>query len=195
MTDDTKKDWGKVRDKLQQEEPADKADEELSAEPTMSALENPSYQALEEKLTRAEQLAHENWEKSIRAVAEVDNIRRRTEREVTNAHRYGLEKFVTSLIPVVDSLEQALQLAIQHGDDAMREGIQLTTKLMIDTLEKHGVKQLDPMGDAFDPQMHEAMSMQPSDTAEPNSVIAVFQKGYELNGRVIRPARVVVAKG
>src|SRR5207247_402113 len=131
----------------------------------------------------AEQKAHENWEKSVRALAEVDNIRRRTEREVANAHRYALEKFSTSLIPVVDSLEQALHLATQHGDDAMREGMELTTKLMIDTLEKYGVKQISPLGEPFDPQLHEAMSIQPSDSAAPNTVLTVFQKGYVLNDR------------
>lgn len=196
MADENKKDWKQVREDLENENLQEEHDEaECSDEVNETAvLDHPAYADLEEQLTLAEQKAHENWEKSVRAMAEVDNIRRRTEREVANAHRYALEKFAGSLIPVVDSLEQALQLAAQHGDSAMREGLELTMKLFIDVLEKHGVKQLDPVGELFDPQLHEAMSIQPSDTAKPNTVLTVFQKGYLLNDRVIRPARVIVAK-
>ncbi len=195
MVDKTQKDWGKVREALEDELVDDSATEDnVAEEESHGALDHPAYTDLEQQLTLAEQKAHENWEKSVRAMAEVDNIRRRTEREVSNAHRYALEKFATSLLPVADSLEQALQLATQHGDDAMREGMALTTKLFIDTLDKHGVKQIDPLGEVFNPQLHEAVAMQPSDTAEPNTVMSVFQKGYELNDRVIRPARVIVVK-
>ena len=199
MVDKTQKDWGKVRGALEDELVNDNASvdeltDELTDEGPHGALDHPTYADLEQQLTLAEQKAHENWEKSVRAIAEVDNIRRRTEREVNNAHRYALEKFATSLLPVADSLEQALQLATQHGDDAMREGMALTTKIFIDTLDKHGVKQIDPLGEVFNPQLHEAIAMQPSDSAEPNTVISVFQKGYELNDRVIRPARVIVVK-
>lgn len=198
MVDKTEKDWGKVRESLQDDviENADGCDAETTqtTEAPHGALDHPAYADLEQQLTIAEQKAHENWEKSVRAMAEVDNIRRRAEREVSNAHRYALEKFVTSLLPVADSLEQALQLATQNGDDAMREGTVLTTKLFLDTLSKHGVKQIDPVGEVFNPELHEAIAMQPSDSAEPNTVMSVFQKGYELNGRVIRPARVIVVK-
>lgn len=200
MVDKNKKDWGAVRDSFQ-DDFEDASTEEHSTEvestegASKGALDHPDYADLEKQLTLAEQKAHENWEKSVRAMAEVENIRRRTEREVANAHRYALEKFATSLLPVVDSMEQALQLVTQHGDAAMREGIELTIKLFIDTLEKQGVKQIDPIGEVFNPQLHEAMTMQPSDTAEPNTVLSVFQKGYILHDRVIRPARVIVAKG
>jgi molecular chaperone GrpE len=196
MTKDNSKDWGKVREEMEADLENESSMTESSIdEEAPNALAHPEYAELEQQLTLAEQKAHENWEKSVRALAEVENIRRRTEREVANAHRYALEKFATSLLPVMDSLEQALQLASQHGDDAMREGLELTIKLMIDTLEKHGVKQIDPIGEVFNPQLHEAMSMQPSDSAEPNTVLTVFQKGYLLNDRMIRPARVIVAKG
>lgn len=164
------------------------------AESGSSALEHPSYPELEEKLTLAEQKAHENWEKSVRALAELDNVRRRAERDVANAHRYGLEKLVQSLLPVVDSLEQALQLASQQADSSMREGLELTMKLFLDSLQKYNVEQIDPQGMMFDPQMHEAMSMQESADVPANTVLAVFQKGYKLHDRVIRPARVIVAK-
>ena len=98
------------------------------------------------------------------------------------------------MIPVVDSLEQALQLADKHGDTSMHEGLELTMKLFVDVLEKFGVQQLDPQGAIFDPQEHEAMSIQEVADVPPNSVLVVFQKGYKLNDRVIRPARVIVAK-
>lgn len=160
-----------------------------------SALESPSYLELEEKLTLAEQQAHENWEKSVRAIAELENVRRRTEREVSNAHRYGVEKFIQEMLPVMDSLEQALQMAQAHEDEGMREGLSLTIKLFMGGLEKFGVVQLNPEGETFDPQRHEAMSMQQIPGAAANSIIAVFQKGYSLHDRVIRPARVIVATG
>ncbi len=198
MSEQTPKDWKKfkeeneIQDNLELDAEFDDV-EELDA--NSNALEHPSYPDLEEKLTLAEQKAHENWEKSVRAMAELDNVRRRAERDVANAHRYGLEKLISSLLPVVDSLEQALQLATQHADTAMQEGLGLTMKLFVDVLEKFDVQQLDPQGAAFDPQQHEAMSIQESADVPHNAVIAVFQKGYVLNDRVIRPARVIVAKG
>lgn len=195
MVDNKQKDWGKVRQELEDALEHDQADAASQPdEATHGALDHPAYGDLEQQLTLAEQKAHENWEKSVRALAEVDNIRRRAERDVNNAHRYALEKFADSLLPVADSLEQAFQLATQHGDDAMKEGIELTMKLFVDTLEKHGIKQVNPIGDVFNPQFHEAIAMQPSDGAQPNTVLSVFQKGYVLNERVIRPARVVVVK-
>ena len=202
MSEKINKDWKKFKEEnaVDDEQEFDAEIEngeapDLHADLHANALEHPSYIALEEKLTLAEQQAHENWEKSVRAMAELDNVRRRSEREVANAHRYGLEKLLTSLLPVVDSLEQALQLADKHADTSMHEGLELTMKLFLNVLEKHDVKQLDPLGTVFDPQQHEAMSIQESADALPNSVLAVFQKGYQLNDRVIRPARVVVAKG
>ncbi|WP_133127945.1 nucleotide exchange factor GrpE [Legionella nagasakiensis] len=198
MSKKTTKDWQKVREEneLQDEQGFDELlNPEEESESTGSALEHPSYLELEEKLTLAEQKAHEHWEKSVRALAELDNVRRRAERDVANAHRYGLEKFVHSLLPVIDSLEQALQLAAQEADSAMREGLELTMKLFLDSLQKYNVEPLDPQGMPFDPQFHEAMSMQESSDVSPNTVLAVFQKGYKLNDRVIRPARVIVAKG
>ena len=187
------KDWKKFKDEnaVQEEQ---RLNEEALAEEIPTALSHASYAELEDKLTLAEQQAHENWEKSVRSMAEVDNMRRRAERDVANAHRYGLEKFSASLLPVVDSLEQALQLSHTEADANMREGLELTMKLLVDVLDKHDVKQLNPIGDVFDPQQHEAMSMQESPDAAPNTILLVFQKGYKLNDRVIRPARVIVAK-
>jgi molecular chaperone GrpE len=158
------------------------------------ALEHDSYAVLEEKLTLAEQKAHENWEKAVRAMAELDNVRRRSERDIANAHRYGQEKLIYSFLPVIDSLEHALEAVDKATVDSMREGLTLTLKLFMDALEKLDVNQIDPQGAAFNPQEHEAMSMQETTDVEPNTILSVFQKGYKLSDRVIRPARVVVAK-
>lgn len=199
MSEDTK-DWGKIKEDIEAEA-ADMPEDEILEEDDedeggagASALEHPSYAELEKKLTEAEQKAHKNWDKFMRVNAEMDNLKRRSERDVAQAHRYGLEKFINNLLPVVDSLEQAEQLAEKHGDAAMHEGLELTMKLFLDMLEKAQVEQLNPVGEAFNPEVHEAMSMQETSDAAPNTVINVFQKGYKLNDRVIRAARVIVAK-
>ena len=204
MSKNDKKNWHEFKEQHQNEahqpkgskqnegheEPLDLS-EETHPEPS---LDHPNYVELSEKLTLAEQQAHENWEKAVRAQAELDNVRRRADREVANDHRYGVEKLISDLLPVIDSLEQALQLAVKAEDASMREGLELTLKLFTDVLKKFEVQQIDPIGAPFDPQLHEAMSMQVVPDAEPNTVIAVFQKGYQLSDRVIRPARVVVSK-
>jgi molecular chaperone GrpE len=197
MSDKTKKDWKKFKEEHEAHGEHENEDEiEGDEEPGTDhgALEHLSYPELEEKLTIVEQQAHENWEKAVRAMAELDNVRRRAEREVANAHRYGLEKFIKSLLPVMDSIEEALRLADNNGDKGMHEGLELTMKLFLDVLEKNDVQQIDPEGAVFDPQEHEAMSMQVSADAAPNTVMVVFQKGYKLSDRVIRPARVIVSK-
>lgn len=196
MSKKTDKDWGKFKEEseLLNEQFEEELSEQAEEQEGGISLDHPSYEELEQKLTLSEKTAHDNWEKSVRAMAELDNVRRRAEREVANAHRYGLEKMINSLLPVADSLEQALQLADKNADVAMHEGLELTMKLFLGVLEKHEVQQLDPIGAAFNPEEHEAMTIQASEGAAPNSVVAVFQKGYKLNDRVIRPARVVVAK-
>lgn len=139
---------------------------------------------VQEKLSEAH-------EQLLRAHAEMENLRRRTEQDVVRAHKFALEKFVDALIPVVDSLEQSLMNA--KADDPMVEGVKLTLKMFQDVLVKFGVRILDPVNEKFNPQLHEAMSMQPNSGAEPNTVLVVYQKGYVLNDRLIRPARVVVS--
>lgn len=197
----TEKNWKQVREQaLEQDVDAieegdsENMNEEVPVTPKKDSLEHPSYQALEEKLTAAEKQAHENWEKSMRAMAELDNVRRRAERDVSNAHRYALEKFVESLLPVLDSIEQAIQLAEKLGDASMREGLDLTMKQFADVLSKFNVVEMNPIEEPFNPQEHEAMSMQQIEGAKPSTVVAVLQKGYKLNDRVIRAARVMVAK-
>lgn len=174
------------------ESTTEKSNQEQHSE--QNILNHPSYLEIEEKLTAAEQKAHENWEKSVRALAEVDNIRRRAERDVEHAHRYGVEKLVKELIPVIDSMEQALQAAITVNDQSMIEGIELTHKLLIDALSKFDVRAIEPLNEPFNPNHHEAMAMMESEELAPNMVMNVFQKGYVLGERVVRPARVVVSK-
>jgi len=133
----------------------------------------------------------------LRAQAEVQNMRRRCEQDVEKAHKFALEKFGTELLPVMDNLERALQ-AVTNADDesvkALYEGVELTLKGFSETLSKNNIEQLDPQGEPFDPQQHEAMSIVENDDVEANTVLTVVQKGYLLSGRVIRPAMVIVAK-
>lgn len=194
MSKHEKRDWNKFKEENKIDDNLETdSSEELPHED--AALGYPSHTALEEQLTLAEQKAHENWEKSVRAVAELDNVRRRMEREVVNAHKYGMEKLISALLPIKDSLEQALQIADKSSDTAMHEGLDLTMKLFTDVLQKFDVQEIDPpVGTIFDPQQHEAMSIQEVPGTPPNSVIIVFQKGYQLSDRVIRPARVIVSK-
>lgn len=128
----------------------------------------------------------------LRLAAEMENLRKRSAREAASARQYAIERFAGELLSVVDSLEMGLAAAGASAE-ALREGSEATLRLLVSALEKHGVGVVDPEGEPFDPQQHEAMTMQPSDTAEPGSVMTVVQKGYTLNGRLLRPARVVVA--
>ena len=137
----------------------------------------------------------ESSDKAVRATAELDNIRKRTSRDIENAHKYALERFVNESLPVVDSMELGIN-ASQSAEDieSLREGMDLTLKMLFDCMSKFGVKTIDPAGEKFDPEWHEAVSMQELEGSEPGRVVTVMQKGYELNGRLVRPAMVVVAK-
>lgn len=150
---------------------------------------NDELTKLQEELTAAK-------DQSLRTQAEMQNLRRRSERDVENAHKYALEKFVGELLPVVDNLERALQ-AIDQDDESMKaltEGVELTLKSFQDVLVRYKVEAVDPKGQPFDPEFHQAMSMLEMPDEVPNTVVDVFQKGYTLNGRLVRPAMVVVAK-
>jgi len=151
---------------------------------------------LEEKLKLAEQKATDHWEEVLRARADLDNTRKRMERDIENAHKYGVEKFVQGLLPVIDSLEMGLAAAKQEDANigSVKEGTELTLKMFADCVDKFGMQALDPKGEKFNPEFHQAMSIQESNDHEPDTVIAVMQKGYLLNGRLVRPAMVVVAK-
>ena len=132
-------------------------------------------------------------DKILRAEAEMQNVRRRADRDVENAHKFGLERLVQQILPVVDSLEKALE-AKTNQDDPVIQGVELTFKLLQDLMSKESINVIDPLGEPFDPNLHEAMSMIENRELEPNSVFAVVQKGYTLNDRLVRPAMVMVTK-
>ncbi len=151
---------------------------------------------LEGKLEQAQAAAAEEKDRAIRAVAEMENLRRRAAQDVEKAHKFALEKFAGELLPVIDNLERALELADKEDEaiKPMLEGIELTLRSMLSTVAKFGVVAIDPQGETFDPNRHQAMSLVENAELPANSVLAVMQKGYELNGRVIRPAMVMVTK-
>jgi len=127
----------------------------------------------------------------------MQNLRRRTEQDVEKAHKYGQEKLSAELLAVMDNLERALQVNMDRDDEAVKgllQGVELTLKSFIDCFKKFGIEQIDPLGEPFDPQLHQAMSMQENPNVDPDTVTAVMQKGYTLHGRVIRPAMVMVSK-
>ncbi len=151
---------------------------------------------LEAALLASEQRVKEQQDTVLRAKAEVENMRRRSEQEVDKARKYALSRFVEELLPVIDNLERAIQAA-DDANEAIKpiiEGVELTHKTFIGTVEKFGLKEINPEGEAFNPEFHQAMSIQESPDHESNTVMFVMQKGYELNGRVVRPAMVMVAK-
>ena len=135
----------------------------------------------------------ENWDKFLRASAELENVRKRAARDVENAHKFALERFASELLTVCDSLAMALGTGEEATVDSLKEGSEATLKLLGAVLARFGIEEVNPEGEPFDPELHEAMTMQPSDDVEPGSVVTVFQKGFTLNGRLLRPARVVVA--
>jgi molecular chaperone GrpE len=158
------------------------------------SLEHASYENLQEQLTAAEQKAQVNWDKFMRAQAEMDNLRRRNEKDVSNAYKYAQDKLLNALLPIVDSLERAIDSSQNEATNkAMLEGLELTMKLFMDTLDKQGVKQLNPKGEVFDPNFHQAISMQETQEVDTGCVLNVIQKGYKLHDRILRPALVVVA--
>ncbi len=176
-------------------------EEELN-EAAENAAESEEQAAGEEQVSELDALkgkVDEYQEQMLRVQAEMQNVRRRAEIDVEKAHKFALEKFVKELLPVADSLEKAVE-STENTEDAgelvasIREGVEMTLSLFLKSLEKFNVQQIDPEGEPFDPQQHEAMSMVPAPGAEPNSVVSVVQKGYLLNERVVRPAMVVVAK-
>lgn len=174
------------RPELQDEESgADQTQETVAAEEDLVAR----ITELEEQLKAAQ-------DQSLRAAADVQNARRRAEQEVEKAHKFALERFANDLLAVVDSLERGLELS-SDDDPAikpMRDGIELTLKLFADTLARYQVVAVDPHGEPFNPELHQAMTMEERDNVEPNTVVKVFQKGYTLSGRLLRPAMVVVSK-
>lgn len=175
------------------------AQAELSEElpPNLPAEEPLDAEQLQIKLAEAEAALADATDKMLRFRAEAENTRRRSALDVENASKYGMEKFARELLNVVDSLEHGLE-AISEPDQTqivhLREGMQLTHKMLLDTLEKFQIKQINPQGAPFDPKQHEALTAQPTNEVEPNRILTVVQKGFTIHDRVLRPARVIVSK-
>ena len=169
------------------DEPAEQADTAADIDADDAAAEIDLLEAMQAR-------ADENWEKYLRTAAELENVRKRAVRDVENAHKFSLERFARELLAVRDSLELGIESGADSGAQTLLKGKQATLDLLTTTMEKFGIAELDPHGEPFDPELHEAMTMQPAADVEPGSVMTVFQKGYTLNGRLLRPARVVVAQ-
>jgi molecular chaperone GrpE len=180
---------------VESQDPA--AESAAAAEAADSAeAEVPSPEALGQLLREAQAKAEENWNRSVRAQADLENLRRRHEMDLEKTRKFALNGLIEALLPVVDSMELGLNAA---ADDAanvakLREGSELTLKLLLDALGKFNVEAVNPEGEPFNPELHQAMSMQPRDDVPPNTVVAVVQKGYLLNGRLVRPAMVMVSQ-
>jgi molecular chaperone GrpE len=160
----------------------------------VTAPETAELAQLRADLEAAQAQAAQQRDQMLRAAAEMENFRRRTARDVEQAHKFALEKFAQELVPVRDSLELAVANAGTADVASLVAGQEATLKLLSKAFERFAVNVIDPVGEPFDPERHEAMAMQPSTTAEPDSVLQVVQRGYELNGRLLRPARVIVAR-
>lgn len=171
--------------------------EESAAEMEIdSEVAENSAEDLSRLLEQARAKADEHHEQMMRAHAELENLKRRHERDLEHAHKYGLDKFVAELLGVWDSLELGHSAAQDETADVqkLREGTELTLKMLGDVMGKFGVEQIDPINQPFDPELHQAMSMQPRGDVPANTVVAVVQKGYRLNGRLVRPAMVMVSQ-
>lgn len=175
------------------EQTLDEQASDINAEP--QAATEPA-QAAQERIVELEGQLASAQENALRAAAEVQNIRRRAEQDIEKAHKFALEKFATDLLAVLDSLERGLEVSDPADETIrpMREGMELTYKLFLDTMKRFQVERVDPQGEPFNPELHQAMAMEESIHAEPNSVLKVFQCGYVMNGRLLRPAMVVVSK-
>lgn len=183
-------------------------DEEETKKPSSydqfsKSLGRENYESLEEKLNETEQKLNEALAaleeaktQQVRSLAEVDNVRKRAEKDIRNAHMYGVERLIIEILPVIDSLERGLSIQFENNEFAkkMHEGLEMTLNLFLDTLKKFSVTPVNPLGEAFNPSLHQAISMQEDPAAQPNTVLQVLQKGYLLHDRLIRPALVIVAK-
>jgi molecular chaperone GrpE len=165
-----------------------------AAQPGNGGSETVAADQLRQALAETQRLADSHKDQYLRAVAEIENVRKRAQRDVENASRYGLEKFAVELLPVLDSLQLAVDNAGRADAKSLVEGQAATLKLLVKAFEKLNIREINPEGEPFDPERHEAVMAQESTTAEPNAVLQVVQPGFELGGRLLRPARVIVAR-
>ena len=155
-----------------------------------------SIEALQQQLTQAQQQATENWDKALRVQAEMENLKRRVQKDLDDERKYGLTKFAKELLSVIDSLELGLRAAVGDSPELvkLREGSELIIKQFEAVFGKFNIEAIDPTNQPFNPELHQAMATQPSSAVEPNTVLTVFQKGYVISGRLLRPAMVIVSK-
>jgi len=187
MTDQEKVVAGEELDSVQEVQP-DQADEAAGD----SATDAGALQAL---LEDARSKADSHWDQCLRLQADIDNLRKRNERDLVNAHKFALEKFAVDLLPVKDSLEMGLAAAGENADVAgLKEGSELTLKMLTSAMDKYNIKEISALDEQFNPEYHEAMSVQERADVKPNTVVTVVQKGYLLNDRLIRPAMVIVSR-
>tara|TARA_R100001377_G_scaffold26310_1_gene14216 strand:- start:541 stop:1158 length:618 start_codon:yes stop_codon:yes gene_type:complete len=168
-----------------------------SAEEVEQADEQSQLIETMQKLVQAESVIAHQKDEVLRVQAEMQNLRRRTEQDIEKAHKFGQERLSNELLAVMDNLERALQVDMDREDESVKallQGVELTLKSFVDCFRKFGIEQIDPLGEPFDPQLHQAMTLQENPNVEPDTVTAVMQKGYTLHGRVIRPAMVMVSK-
>jgi molecular chaperone GrpE len=177
-------------------EPIEAVEEVVSEVEAEAETGEVSIQSLQQQLEAAQQQAAANLDKALRVQAEMENLKRRVQKDLDDERKYGLTKIAKELLSVVDSLELGIQAASSDLPEVvkLREGSELTVKQFEAVFGKFNIEAIDPTGQPFNPELHQAMVMQPSSTVEPGSVINTFQKGYVLNGRLLRPAMVVVAK-
>lgn len=177
------------------EQTSDAFEQQSAAEPVAETQEV-TVEALKQQLEQAEQQAAANLDKAMRTMADMENLKKRVQKDLDDERKYGLAKFAKELLSVLDSLQLGLQAAAGDSPEVvkLREGSELTIKQFESVFAKFNIEAIDPTGQPFNPELHQAMVMQPSSTVAPNHVITVFQKGYILNGRLLRPAMVVVAK-
>lgn len=182
---------------LEENDPVENVEPAKEEVETVAEAQDLNPADLQLALTDAKKEADENWNKVLRIQADYDNFRRRMDRELENTRKYAVEKLVVELLTVKDSVDMGLQAAKEgEGEvEKLLEGLELTIKQFETVFEKFNIKEINPLGEVFDPEFHEAMTMAPSDEVPENHVLSVFQKGYVLNDRLIRSAKVVVAKG
>ena len=163
---------------------------------TTELLDDEPVNEFQQQLNEKDEKINQHWERILRMQADHENNQRRVERDIANAHKFALEKFVLELLPVIDNLERAIvsHLSEESGADSLLEGVKLTLKMFNAALEKFGVQQVDPLQDVFNPELHQAVSMETDPNVKSGIVLSVLQKGYLLNNRLIRPALVIVAK-
>ncbi len=185
-----------MRSSPEEAAPAAGGDASASAQSPARGGEGPSRAELVLMLEDARGKADQHWDALVRVKAEMDNLRKRTAKDIENAHKFGLDRMVSELLPVKDSLELGVSAASDEGVDVakVREGMDLTLKMLTTAMEKFGVQEVNPVGETFNPERHQAMTMQETRGAAPGTVASVIQKGYVLNERLVRPALVIVAK-